>query len=136
MEHERGSRAIGGGAALRAGTLRALRGRCPQCGSGALFARRFRLRESCSDCGLLYRREQGAMTGSMYLSAAVTQIFAAGLIALIYLGTDWGAALSIAVGLPVVLLFCYAFLPVSRALWTAIEYATDVGNREPWVRPR
>ena len=76
------------------------------------------------------------MTGSMYLSAAVTQVFAAGVIALLYLATDWGAVLSIAVGLPIVLAFCYAFLPASRALWTAIEYATDVANREPWVRPR
>jgi hypothetical protein len=76
------------------------------------------------------------MTGSMYLSAAVTELFAALLVGGIWIATDWGAALSIAVGLPLVLAFTYAFLPVSRALWVAVEYATDVSNREPWVEPR
>ena len=113
---------------------RALRRRCPQCGEGGLFRSRFRLAERCTECDLVYRREQGAMTGSMYLSAAVTELFAAAVVAAIWLGTDWDAAVSIAVGLPLVLAFCFAFLPVSNALWTAVEFATDVANREPWVR--
>jgi uncharacterized protein (DUF983 family) len=121
---------------FRRAVSRVLRKRCPQCGTGELFAGRSKLRERCADCGLVYRREPGAMTGSMYLSAAITEVFAAGVIALVYLGTDWGAALSIAVGLPIVLAFCFWFLPVSKALWTAVEYATDAANREPWTRPR
>jgi uncharacterized protein (DUF983 family) len=115
---------------------RALRRRCPQCGAGRLFERGFRLHRACSACGLVYRREQGAMTGSMYLSAAVTELFAAGVIAVVWLATDWGVALSIAIGLPLVGAFCWAFQPYSMALWVAVEYLTDAGNREPWVRPR
>jgi uncharacterized protein (DUF983 family) len=115
---------------------RALRRRCPQCGAGRLFERGFRLYPGCSECGLVYRREQGAMTGSMYLSAAVTELFAAAVIAVVWLATDWGVLLSIAVGLPLVAAFCYAFQPYSMALWVAVEYLTDAGNREPWVQPR
>ena len=115
---------------------RALRLRCPQCGVGRLFERGLRLHHRCSECGLVYRREQGAMTGSMYLSAAVTELFAAFVVAVVWLATDWGVVLSIAVGLPVVAAFCYAFQPFSMGLWVAVEYLTDVGNKEEWARPR
>lgn len=115
---------------------RALRGRCPQCGRGALFVRWARLGERCPECGLVYRREPGAQTGSMYLSAAVTQVFAALVILVLVVGTDWRPALQIAVGLPLVVAFCALFLPRSMALWVAIEYATDVSNGEAWARPR
>ena len=112
---------------------RALRRLCPRCGEGPLFRSYGRLHERCERCGLVYRREQGAQTGSMYLSAAVTQVFAALVIALVWLGTDWGPGLSIAVSLPIVALFCFAFFPYSQALWVAVEYVTDVINAEPWV---
>ena len=75
------------------------------------------------------------MTGSMYLSAVVTEVFAALVIAALWLGTDWSTAVSLCVGVPLVGAFAFWFLPRSRALWCAVEYATDVGNDEPWTRP-
>jgi len=101
-----------------------------------LFARWAKLRDDCAECGLVYRREAGAQTGSMYLSAAVTQVFAALVIFALVVFTSWETSLRIAVGLPLVVAFCALFLPLSMALWVAIEYATDVGNGEPWARPR
>jgi uncharacterized protein (DUF983 family) len=112
-----------------------LRKRCPQCGEGRLFASFARLEPACAVCGLVYRRESGAMTGSMYLSAAITQIFGALVIAAVWLGTDWGALRSIAVGVPIVLIFSVLFQPYSMAIWVWVEYLTDIGNREKWVRP-
>jgi uncharacterized protein (DUF983 family) len=113
--------------------LRAWRGRCPRCGAGGLFARRFALARSCAGCGLVYRREQGAMTGQMYLSAAVGQVLAALLFLGVWLFTDWGAGLALAVTLPLMVAFSYWFLPRSMGLWVAVEYLTDRGNREPWA---
>ena len=115
---------------------RVLRGECPQCGQGALFASFARLCERCSNCGLVYRREPGGELGSMYLSATVSQVFAAAVFAAVWLGTNWGTVASLAVGIPLVVTFCYAFLPKSMALWTAIEYVIDVGNGEWWAQPR
>jgi uncharacterized protein (DUF983 family) len=114
--------------------VRVLARRCPRCGEGRLFATRFRLASSCEHCGLVYRREQGGMTGQMYLSAAVTEIVAAVLVLLVFYLTDWGTALSLGILLPVVLVFSYWFLPHSMALWVAVEYMTDIGNREHWVK--
>jgi len=112
---------------------RVLRRNCPRCGEGELFSSRFKLHSECSRCGLVYRREQGAMTGQMYLSAVVTEIFAALLVIAVFVLTDWGPALSIAVGVPIVVLFSFWVLPKATALWVAVEYITDVGNREPWA---
>lgn len=74
------------------------------------------------------------MTGQMYLSAAVTELFAVLLIGVIWLGTDWGPGLSLAVAVPLAVAFAFAFLPVASALWAAIEYLTDVASGEPWAR--
>jgi uncharacterized protein (DUF983 family) len=112
---------------------RAWRGRCPRCGAAPLFARRFRLAPSCADCGLVFRREQGAMTGQMYLSAAVTQVVAALMFLGVWALTDWSAGPALGITLPVMLVFSYWFLPRSMALWVAVEYLTDRGNREPWA---
>jgi|JI7StandDraft_1071085.scaffolds.fasta_scaffold432881_2 uncharacterized protein (DUF983 family) len=124
-------------AGLRARCLRrVLRHHCPQCGLGALFDRWAHLRERCNHCGLIYRREDGAELGSMYLSATVSQLFAAAVFLLLWLFTDWTPWVGFAVGAPVVLVFCYGFLPLSMALWTAVEYLTDVASGEWWAKPR
>lgn len=38
---------------------RGVRRRCPRCGEGALFRRGITAHERCSECGLLYQRDQG-----------------------------------------------------------------------------
>lgn len=116
--------------------VRVVRHVCPQCGRGPLFLRWARLRERCDHCGLVYRREDGSELGAMYLGATVSQSFAALVFFAVFFFTDWGQVVSLAVGVPLVVVFCYAFLPMSMALWTGVEYLTDVSNREWWARPR
>ncbi|TAJ18756.1 MAG: DUF983 domain-containing protein [Planctomycetota bacterium] len=115
---------------------RVLRKRCPQCGVGKLFRTTFRLAERCDHCGLVYRRAPGAQTGSMYVCAAVTELFAAFLVVLVLLFTNWSPALAMSIGIPIVLAFSYAFLPYSMAAWVGTDYLTDVGNREWWAQLR
>lgn len=115
---------------------RALRKRCPQCGEGPLFRGFARLFDSCSACGLRFRRESGSQTGAMYFCAAITEIFAAAIALALFFLTDWSTPVALAIGTALVLGFSYLFLPVSMAFWTAVEYATDVSNGERWVEPR
>ena len=112
---------------------RVLARRCPRCGEGELFQSRMKLAQKCEHCELVYRREDGAMTGQMYLSAVVTEIFAALLVLAVFFGTDLGPAISIAIGLPLVIVFSFWFLPKAMALWVGIEFLTDSVNREPWA---
>jgi uncharacterized protein (DUF983 family) len=114
---------------------RVLAGRCPQCGRGPLFERFARLRPTCPECGLVYRREQGAQTGSMYLTAAVNQLFAVGVMVALW-WTDLGLGVALAIAVPLVLAFSVLFLPWSMSIWVGVEYWTDVKNRESWARPR
>ena len=124
------------GTLRRVAFLRALRLACPQCGAKPLFRAYGRLRERCGTCELVLRREQGAQTGSMYVTAAVGQLFACALIWIAWLFTSWSPAVFFTVAVPLVLAFCALLLPFSQAFWVAVEYVTDAVNREAWVQPR
>ena len=76
------------------------------------------------------------MTGSMYITAAVTQIVAALMLAAGFLLTDWSIPVFLAVALPLMFAFCWFFLPRSMGLWVGVEYMVDVSNEEEWVEPR
>jgi uncharacterized protein (DUF983 family) len=115
---------------------RVLRRRCPQCGEGPLFTSYAKLAQTCSVCELRFRRESGSMTGSMYLSAAVTQVFAVLLLLVWIFWTDWSASFFLWLAMPLVFAACVAFLPISMCLWVAVEYTVDVSNGEDWARPR
>lgn len=113
---------------------RAWKRSCPRCGKGALFVARTKLAKQCGSCSLVYRREQGGMTGQLYLAAVITQIFAAIVVGIIFIFTDWGPAVSIPIGLTLLALFGYWLFPKTVGLWVCIEFMTDVGNRESWVQ--
>lgn len=87
-------------------------------------------------CGHAYRRESGASTGAMYVSAVVTQLFAAAVMVVLWMFTDWGTALGLSVAVPVVFVFCLAVLPPSIALWVGVEFLTDAANGEEWAQLR
>lgn len=115
---------------------RVLSRRCPQCAARTLFARYARLAERCTDCGLVFRREAGSQTGSMYLTAVAGELFAVLVLGLAWWLFDWSTARFLLVLVPLVLAFTVAFLPLSQALWVGVEYTTDLEGREPWVEWR
>jgi uncharacterized protein (DUF983 family) len=124
------------GTARRLVLRRVLARRCPQCGEGKLFRAFARLEHSCERCGLVYRREQGSQTGSMYMTAIAGEVFAVIVVFALWWSFDWSTTRFVLVAMPIVLAFCIAFLPLSQALWVGVEYATDLGNREPWAQLR
>jgi len=109
---------------------------CPQCGARALFGAYARLAERCGSCGLVFRREQGAQTGTMYLTAILSELFAAALIFLFWWTFDWSVRTFVLVLVPLVLGFSVLCLPLAQALWVGVEYLTDLQGGEPWARLR
>ena len=91
---------------------------------------------SCAVCGHVFRREAGAQTGSMYVTATVTQVFAVLLIGVVWLTSDLSTGWAIALCVPPVLAFCFLFLPYSQAFWVGVEYLSDLHNGEAWVKLR
>jgi hypothetical protein len=61
----------------------------------------------------------------MYLTAIITEIFTAVLVLVVFFLTDLDTLSSIALGLPLVVLFSYLVLPISMRIWVAVEYVTD-----------
>jgi hypothetical protein len=62
----------------------------------------------------------------MYLVSVLTLPFAALLFALLWLFTDWSPGVQVAVGIPVILVFCGVALVAAKGAWAAVEYFTDV----------
>jgi uncharacterized protein (DUF983 family) len=110
--------------------LRALRRRCPACGRGRIFRSLLRLRRACDACGWIVEREPGAVTGAMYVVSVLTLVFAAVLFGVTWAVLGWRPWLQIAVGVPVLTVFSLFALPAARAMWAAIDYATDVATGE------
>jgi uncharacterized protein (DUF983 family) len=48
-----------------------LRGLCPRCRTGSIFAGRFRINTQCPVCELRFGREHGYYSGAMYVSYAL-----------------------------------------------------------------
>lgn len=53
---------------------RALRLRCPLCGTGKLFRGRFMMHKACPHCGLVFEREPGFFLGSIYINYGLTAL--------------------------------------------------------------
>lgn len=106
---------------------RALRRRCPLCGSGHLFRRWFHLAPTCPGCGLRFLREQGHWTGDLGLNTIAT--FGTLLIVLLtgtlltWPNTDAGR-LGIA-AVATVVIVPLAFFPLSKTLWLAFDLAIN-----------
>ena len=102
---------------------RALTLRCPNCGSRALFGRRFKVHDTCPSCGLRVEREGGNFTGAIAINLVVTETIWVLFLVSVLVSTwptppvaflQWG---SIALMIVVPILF----YPFSKALWLALD---------------
>jgi uncharacterized protein (DUF983 family) len=57
--------------------FRGARLRCPACGDGSLYRSLFRMRKSCSSCGLVFEREPGYFVGAIYINVIATELLLA-----------------------------------------------------------
>ncbi len=101
---------------------RALRRRCPRCGTGA-FDTFFGIKEHCITCGLKFEREPGYWVGAIIINTGVVfgtfvAVFG-GMTLATWPDVPWATVLIVAIvanGLIPV-----AFYPISKTLWLAME---------------
>lgn len=104
-------------------TWRAVRRRCPNCGSPGIFATWFRLAPRCPRCGLALEREEGYRVGAYMFNIAMAElVFVAILVSVLYLTWpsppwDWLTYGSVAtmIALPV------GFYPYSQTLFIGFD---------------
>jgi uncharacterized protein (DUF983 family) len=101
--------------------LRALRLRCPRCGSGQLLKHWLKMKDRCPSCGLALERGEDSdfWLGAYAINLVIAEGFAA-VVGAIVLWQTWPRstlaewiAITLAVIMPVV------FFPFSRTLWLA-----------------
>lgn len=110
---------------------RALRRRCPRCGSGGVFKGWFDLIDHCPRCGHRFEREQGYWVGAMIINTALAiaglmGVFLLGL-ALTWPDVPW-EALTIGTAVVAALIPLVAY-PYSKTLW--VTYDLKVHPLEP-----
>lgn len=115
---------------------RALRRRCPRCGSGGLFRGWFEMVDVCPRCGHRFEAsaDEGFFLGALTINLVVTEgallILVFAYIAVLAAGDGvsiWpvvGAGGVLAVALPV------AFYPFARTIWAAIDLALHSMEQE------
>ena len=106
--------------------MRALRLRCPNCGTRWLFVHWLKPRPACANCGqALERTEEGEghYLGAMVLNFAVTESQLA-LLVLILILVTWPSPpwdLIIYGGIALAVIAPLAFFPIAKLLWLAID---------------
>jgi uncharacterized protein (DUF983 family) len=113
-------------ASIRERVAALLRGRCPRCRQGAVFAGRVTMNERCPECGLKFEREQGYFVGAMYISyliavVLITVLF--WLVSALMPDTTFNMALTLAVVL--FLPFVPMVFRYSRIIWMHVDRTID-----------
>lgn len=103
---------------------RALRGRCPYCGSRAIWARWGQLTAQCPGCAHHFEHEEGYFVGAMIvnlgLAEALFGVVLIGGLALTWPDVPWVpltvVSVLLMIGLPILL------YPRSKTLWLWLDY--------------
>lgn len=101
--------------------MRGLRGRCPHCGEGRLFAGFLSLRPKCESCGLDYRFADSGDGPAVFviLGAGFVVVFAALIVEFLYRPPFW---LHAVLWVPLILLATLAPLRAIKGLLIALQY--------------
>ncbi len=104
---------------------RALRLRCPVCGTGELCKGLFRMEERCPDCGMIAEREPGFFLGSIYANYGATAVLTPVLFAVLRFGTSLPRPVVLGITLSVAIIFPIWFFRYARSLWLAFDQFHD-----------
>jgi uncharacterized protein (DUF983 family) len=119
---------------MRTLVWRAIRRRCPMCGSKGIFANWFSLKERCPTCGAVFVREEGYFLGAYAINLIVAEFIGLAIVLVILFNLDlslWEQeiiAVAAAVALPVL------FFPFARTLWMALDLSIDPETSERRLR--
>ena len=105
--------------------MRALRLRCPRCGTGRLFRRWYSMNPRCPDCDLKLERSPGYYLGATYINYGLTAVLLVISYLVMHIGFDLtNQELTIPMLLICVLVPLASFRQ-ARALWLALDCLID-----------
>ena len=104
---------------------RALRLRCPACGSSSIVQRPFHVKHHCEHCYALFKREEGFFVGAILMNVVMSEliILAVCFFALLLLGVEYDDVLIVLFAVAIV--FPILFFHHSWSLWLAFDYLVE-----------
>jgi hypothetical protein len=105
--------------------FRALRLRCPFCGTGKLFQGFFRMHPRCESCGKSFEREPGFFLGSIYFNYGLTALLATIGYCILLFGYGLPENPLLAGALVFVVAFPLWFFRYARSLWLGFDQFAD-----------
>ena len=109
---------------------RALRWKCPLCGTGNLFRGGLSMHEKCAHCDVKFEREPGFFLGSIYFNYGLTALLATIIYAVLYanrLASGWEPKAALLV---FVVIFPLLFHRHARSLWLGFDQWYDPRSGE------
>jgi uncharacterized protein (DUF983 family) len=104
---------------------RCLKLRCPACGRASIVERPFNLKHRCTECGVIFKREEGFFVGAIMANVIATE----GLILVAYffclLFTNLGEQAMLTVLFVVGVTFPLAFYHHSWSLWLGLDHLIE-----------
>jgi uncharacterized protein (DUF983 family) len=102
--------------------ISAVRLKCPRCGAGSLYAKPFRMRSHCANCGIKFEREQGYFVGAIYINYAATTAIAVPGFFVLDLFMKLPIDQQLWIWVPFAIAFPVLFFHHSRAFWLVLDH--------------
>ena len=104
---------------------RAMRLKCPACGTTSIVKKLFHVKHHCEHCRALFKREEGFFVGAILMNVVMSEliILVVCFFALLVIGADYESVLTIL--FVVAILFPVLFFHHSWSLWLAFDYLVE-----------
>lgn len=101
--------------------LAGVRGRCPQCGEGKLFASYLKFADRCNKCGADFASADAGDGPAVFVILIVGAIVAP-LLVILQFGLELPGWLSLTITLIATVVLCLSFLPPFKAILFALQW--------------
>jgi uncharacterized protein (DUF983 family) len=109
---------------------RCLKLRCPACGRASIVERPFHLKQRCTACGVVFKREEGFFVGAIMANVIATEVLILVVYLLSLLITNLNEQKMLTVLFVIGLLFPLAFYHHSWSLWLGLDHLIEGLSRE------
>ena len=104
---------------------RCLKLQCPACGQSSIVERPFNLKNRCSACGVIFKREEGFFVGAIMANVVATEVIILVVYLLSLLVTNLNEQKMLTVLFVVGLIFPLAFYHHSWSLWLGVDHLIE-----------
>ena len=103
---------------------------CPACGRARIFGRPFNVKDRCTACGVVFKREEGFFVGAIMANVVATEVVILVVYFLSLLITNLNEQRMLTVLFVVGIIFPLVFYHHSWSLWLGLDHLIEGLSRE------